>query len=106
MKNLQNVTILLAHYLETIQVEHLKIIVVSFLHVYDVCTKFERNLRHASVFHVDLTRNDPYMFCLHVCVYTCISTVHAQGMHARSIIFNFAGREGLCCCSNFALCVF
>ena len=59
MKNLQNVTILLAHYLETIQVEHLKIVVVSFLHEYNVCTKFERNLRHASVFRVDLTRNDP-----------------------------------------------
>ena len=60
MKNLQNVTILLAYYFETIQVEHLKIIVVSFLHVHNVCTKFERNLRHASVFRVDLTRNDPY----------------------------------------------
>ena len=60
MKNLQNVMILLAHYLETIQVEHLKIAVVSFLLVYNVCTKFGRNLRHASVFRVDLTRNDPY----------------------------------------------
>ena len=58
-ENLQNVTILLAHYLETIQVEHLKIVVVSFLLVYNVCTKFERNLRYASVFRVDLTRNDP-----------------------------------------------
>ena len=60
-ENFQNVTILLAHYLETIQVEHLKVIVVSFLHVYNMCTKFERNLRHASVFRVDLTRNDPYV---------------------------------------------
>ena len=48
-----------AGYLETIQVEHLKFVVVSFLHVYYMCTKFERNLRHASVFRVDLTRNDP-----------------------------------------------
>ena len=59
MKNLQNVTNLLAHYLEIIQVEHLKIVVVSFLLIYNVCTKFERNLKHASVFRVDLTRNDP-----------------------------------------------
>ena len=49
----------LAHYLETIQVEHLKIVVVSFLHVYNVFTRFERNLRHASVSCVDLTQNDP-----------------------------------------------
>ena len=59
MKNLQNVTILLAHHFETIQVGHLKIVVASFLLIYYVCTKLERNLRHASVFRVDLTRNDP-----------------------------------------------
>ena len=61
MKNLQNLTILVAHYLKTTHVEHLKIVVVSFLLVYNVGTKFERNLRHASVFRVDLTRNDQYV---------------------------------------------
>ena len=50
---------LLPCYMETIQVEHPNIVVVSFLQVYNVCTEFERNLRHASIFRVDLTRNDP-----------------------------------------------
>ena len=55
----QKVTILPSHYLEAIQLEHLKTVVVSCLHIYYVCTKFEKNLEHVSIFCVDLTWNDP-----------------------------------------------
>ena len=48
------------YYLEAIQLQHLKIVVVSYLHTYYVCTKFERNLRRVSFFRVDLTWNDPF----------------------------------------------
>ena len=45
--------------MEAIQLQHLKIVVVSYLHTYYVHTKFGRNLRRVSFFRVDLTWNDP-----------------------------------------------
>ena len=58
-KNPQKITTSLPYCLEAIQPEHLKIAVVSYLHMYYTCTKFEKNLRRVSIFRVDLTWNDP-----------------------------------------------
>ena len=44
---------------EAIQPDHLKVVVASHLHMYYTCTNFDRNLRCASIFCVDLALNYP-----------------------------------------------
>ena len=42
----------------------------------------------------------------HVRVYSYLQLyLHAQRIHRRLLIFNFAGKEELCCCSNSAAIV-
>ena len=58
-KNPQKIPISLPYFLEAIQPELLKVVVVSYLYMYYTCKKFERNLRRVN-FRVDLTWNYPY----------------------------------------------
>ena len=59
-KNPQKITTSLPCCSEAIQPEHIKVVVVSYLHMYYTCTKCDRNLRRVSIFCVDLTWNYPY----------------------------------------------